>query len=222
MKSILLFALTLCVIALARAEDDGKYRAERYVSDGRYFNNYNGRYDNGYRRFYGNNYNNGWNQQYPGWNQPYPYNARPYSDLLAPFASSGKDNSAADNAVVKPKAIEVKPAVTIIAPTTAAPRILPAVVSTTALPRVAYAKFGNEGQARIVSQDSDTEANGYNYSFRTENGINVGETGLVDAANSGGTRVKGFYEYVGDDGLVYRVDYTADENGFHATGAHLP
>lgn len=37
-----------------------------------------------------------------------------------------------------------------------------------------------------------------------------------------GTVASGGYSYTGDDGQVYSVTYTADENGFRATGAHLP
>lgn len=33
--------------------------------------------------------------------------------------------------------------------------------------------------------------------------------------------IKGSYSYTGTDGLFYRVDYTADRNGYHAT-VHKP
>ncbi|RVE53001.1 hypothetical protein evm_002299 [Chilo suppressalis] len=37
-----------------------------------------------------------------------------------------------------------------------------------------------------------------------------------------GSQVSGAYSYTGDDGQIYTVTYTADENGFQAQGAHLP
>lgn len=36
------------------------------------------------------------------------------------------------------------------------------------------------------------------------------------------TVITGFYSYFGPDGVEYKVDYTADENGFTAQGDHLP
>lgn len=98
-------------------------------------------------------------------------------------------------------------------------------MSTAASPtKYVYPKnYGNEAYARIIEQDSDSNVNSYQYRYKTENGISAAESGVVDASNSaGGTRVSGFYEYVGADGVTYRVDYTADENGFHPSGAHLP
>lgn len=34
--------------------------------------------------------------------------------------------------------------------------------------------------------------------------------------------VRGQFKYTGADGVVYSVNYVADENGFQAEGAHLP
>lgn len=37
-----------------------------------------------------------------------------------------------------------------------------------------------------------------------------------------GTVARGSYSYVDPDGLTITVEWTADENGFQAKGAHLP
>lgn len=34
--------------------------------------------------------------------------------------------------------------------------------------------------------------------------------------------VSGSYSYTGPDGVQYSISYTADEEGFHPQGAHLP
>ncbi|RVE45627.1 hypothetical protein evm_009740 [Chilo suppressalis] len=78
-----------------------------------------------------------------------------------------------------------------------------------------------EANARIIKQENDIDPNGYHYAYETENGINAEESGVVSSSASG-TKARGFFEYIGDDGLKYRVDYTADENGFHPSGTHLP
>ena len=33
---------------------------------------------------------------------------------------------------------------------------------------------------------------------------------------------QGSYRYTSPEGNTYQVEYTADENGFHAEGAHFP
>lgn len=61
-------------------------------------------------------------------------------------------------------------------------------------------------------------------SYETENGIQVQEEGVLKNA---GTKdeaksAQGSYSYTGPDGQVYTVSWIADENGYRASGAHLP
>ncbi|KAJ8717632.1 hypothetical protein PYW07_005562 [Mythimna separata] len=72
--------------------------------------------------------------------------------------------------------------------------------------------------AVILNYENVRTPNGYSYSFDTSNGIHADESGIVD----NGTKAQGSYSYIGDDGKVYSVIYTADENGFRPRGDHLP
>lgn len=78
---------------------------------------------------------------------------------------------------------------------------------------------------KILKQSSDVAPDGsYNYHYETENGIFGEESGQPLAAGPEGLAVvaRGSYRYIGDDGVTYEVHYTADENGFHPEGAHIP
>lgn len=80
------------------------------------------------------------------------------------------------------------------------------------------------GFDRIKEQVKEYNNDGYYYRYLTEQDAQVAETGRLEDrdTDSETLRAKGFYEYVGDDGVRYRVDYNADENGFVPRGAHLP
>ncbi|XP_043287898.1 pupal cuticle protein 20-like [Venturia canescens] len=72
----------------------------------------------------------------------------------------------------------------------------------------------------IVSFDSENNGDGnYRFSYETGNGISAQETGQTQGDTES---VSGSYSYTGPDGVQYTVTYTADADGFHAEGAHLP
>merc|ERR1711973_731885 len=75
------------------------------------------------------------------------------------------------------------------------------------------------------SQNHDTEKQEYSFSYETENGISVGESGVQkqigDKPEEAGTVSKGQFSYP-EGSVTYTVSWVADENGFQATGDHLP
>ncbi len=57
------------------------------------------------------------------------------------------------------------------------------------------------------------------FSYSTDDGSAREEAGqLVDENLS----VKGSFQFVGDDGQTYKVNFVADENGYRPEGAHIP
>merc|ERR1711928_302874 len=75
------------------------------------------------------------------------------------------------------------------------------------------------------TQNHDTEKQEYSISYETENGISVSESGkqkqFGDKPEDAGTVSQGKYSYP-EDSVTYTVTWVADENGFQATGDHLP
>merc|ERR1711962_740816 len=67
------------------------------------------------------------------------------------------------------------------------------------------------------------QKDGWDYSYEAANGIkqeSVGSLRLVDDTSV--SVMKGSYEFLGVDNIVYKVEWYADETGFHATAPHLP
>lgn len=87
-------------------------------------------------------------------------------------------------------------------------------------PQVARA-YNNEGHWQILRDSREQSPVGdYVFEYETENGIHAREQAQAIAPQS--QKAQGFYEYKSPEGQTIRVDYTADENGFQAAGAHLP
>ncbi|XP_055628630.1 pupal cuticle protein Edg-78E-like [Toxorhynchites rutilus septentrionalis] len=86
-----------------------------------------------------------------------------------------------------------------------------------ALPAVDTQHKNPEAYAEIQSYENVLHDDGhYVWSQQTSNGIAAHEEGLgAHAAN-------GVSSYTAPDGVQYRLVYTADENGYHPEGAHLP
>ncbi|XP_058816269.1 uncharacterized protein LOC131679545 [Topomyia yanbarensis] len=111
----------------------------------------------------------------------------------------------------------------------AVPIVIPAVPPKVSVPaqKVKLSGSGSgsgSGWDRIKEQVKEYNQDGYYYRYLTEQEAQVAETGRIEDRNTDSEtlRAKGFFEYVGDDGVRYRVDYNADENGFVPRGAHLP
>ncbi|XP_035905476.1 endocuticle structural glycoprotein SgAbd-8-like [Anopheles maculipalpis] len=79
------------------------------------------------------------------------------------------------------------------------------------------APAADDASANILTHESRLEPDGaYSYKYSTSNGIQAEESGI------GGQSVQGSASWVGDDGVPIVLTYTADENGFHPQGVHLP
>lgn len=63
------------------------------------------------------------------------------------------------------------------------------------------------------------------FSYQTGDGISAQANGFqrnLGVKDAESQVVQGSYSYTGPDGVVYTVNYIADENGYRAEGAHLP
>ncbi|XP_055387470.1 endocuticle structural glycoprotein SgAbd-2-like [Condylostylus longicornis] len=79
--------------------------------------------------------------------------------------------------------------------------------------------------AVILRQNFDLNPDGsYVYGYETSNGIRADESGYLKNPNTNieAQVMQGSYSYTGPDGIVYTINYIADENGYRAEGAHIP
>jgi hypothetical protein len=62
------------------------------------------------------------------------------------------------------------------------------------------------------------------YSFETSDGNKREEEAVLKniGTENEAISVKGSFQFVGDDGQTYAVNFIADENGYQPQGAHLP
>lgn len=76
----------------------------------------------------------------------------------------------------------------------------------------------------IVKDDSQINGDGsYQYAYETGNGISADEKGeLKKVGDVDAINVQGEFRYQSENGETISLTYTADENGFHPQGAHLP
>ncbi|CAH0547603.1 unnamed protein product [Brassicogethes aeneus] len=77
--------------------------------------------------------------------------------------------------------------------------------------------YSSGPQIPIVKSENVNNGDGtYRYLYQTGNGISAQEQG------TGRIQANGGFSYTSPEGQSFEVTYTADENGFHPQGAHLP
>ncbi|XP_044253110.1 endocuticle structural glycoprotein SgAbd-2-like [Tribolium madens] len=76
-------------------------------------------------------------------------------------------------------------------------------------------------QVPILRLDNNNEGDGnYQYAYETGNGIAAQERGQLRGGDW--VAADGSFSFTSPEGQQFSITYTADENGFHPQGAHLP
>ncbi|XP_030023419.2 endocuticle structural glycoprotein SgAbd-5-like [Manduca sexta] len=69
--------------------------------------------------------------------------------------------------------------------------------------------------AEILSDNSFVRADGYDFEYRTSDGVSrKEEAGLINVGDRQGIAVRGSYSYTAPDGQTYEVTFTADDKGY--------
>ncbi|XP_014099024.2 larval cuticle protein LCP-30 [Bactrocera oleae] len=237
------------LVAIASAQNDGRYRPTpvlpyyqrsrttrlrpTVISDGRYRPSNDGRY----RGVNDGRYRGGNDGKYVHQDVPYVHNDRAGGQYEADknrfrpgrgdvggagTFGGGRRASARGNALGSTGLADNRANLATRTSITRRPTPKSTIV-TPALTKGSGTSEGGSGW-RILQLFDKEEKDGYHYIYETENGILAEENGRIEqlAPEKEGLRSTGFYEYTGDVGVLYRVDYVADDNGFVARGAHIP
>ena len=78
---------------------------------------------------------------------------------------------------------------------------------------------GGLGVALGVLNNPPTGDGAYNFNFANEDGSSRQEIGNP---GSQAMLVSGSYSFISPEGELVEMQYTADENGYHASGSHMP
>ncbi|EDW90781.2 LOW QUALITY PROTEIN: uncharacterized protein Dyak_GE12450 [Drosophila yakuba] len=141
---------------------------------------------------------------------PYPYDGGygPYAGLNLPYVHDDR-----------PYNHDLYTSTTTKKPTTTTKRTTTSTTTTTTTPRNILFNYDDEGRHKILHKEEVRKQDKYDHSYLTENGIYGEEQAKLH--HTGGTHAKGFYEYTGDDGKLYRVNYASNDGGFMPQGDHI-
>ncbi|XP_034477671.1 larval cuticle protein LCP-30 isoform X2 [Drosophila innubila] len=185
-----------------QAQDDGRYHPSAR-DEGRYhhmpqpYQHVSDNRELGVYHHIPNPYDGGYGP-YAGLNLPYIHDARPYNhDLYTSTTTT-----------------------TTKKPTTTTERTTTTTTTTTTTPRPIVFNYDDEGRHKILNQEDARKHDKYDHAFLTENGIYGEEQAKLH--HTGGTHAKGLFEYTGDDGKLYRVNYASNDGGFMPEGEHIP
>lgn len=82
----------------------------------------------------------------------------------------------------------------------------------------------DDSKTIVLSQTSDVRPDGFEFEYSQSDGVTRQERGQIknNGNQNPALNVEGSVTWTGADGFQYTLTYTADENGFHPEGKHLP